>query len=183
MTWKIGALTLPIEPSSLSKKTSNFQAPTPSVGDFPDPALTYPTKFELQIKGLIWPRSAAQALDEITKNPDTEAIPITLPDEQELSLEQSWISGLYSVGRSDVSRKKPVYTEVNGEAVEVYEYNITFLKFADTGADQPADEAGPAESEPGAGFLDMDADDNGKIDLEGVFEFLTEIFTWGASNP
>jgi len=29
----------------------------------------------------------------------------------------------------------------------------------------------------------MDADDNGKIDLEGIFQFMTSIFTWGASDP
>jgi hypothetical protein len=172
-----------MEPTSISKKTQRVQQPVAEVEGFPDPAQSFPTKFTLQIKGFIFPRSAAQALDEITKNPDTEAIAISLPEEQEQSLDQTWISGLYTVAQSNVQRKKPIYTQHNGIAVEVYDYTITFLAFADTGADQTADEAGAEEDEPGTGFLDMDADDDGKIDLEGIFEFLTSIFTWGASDP
>ncbi len=184
MTWKIGPLTLPMEPQTVSKKTQRTQQPAAEIEGFPDPSQSFPTRFTMQIKGLIWPRSAAQALDEITKNPDTEAIPISLIEEQELNEDQTWLSGLYTVAQSSVDRKGPMYTDDGqGGAAEVYEYNITFLAYADTGADQTADEGGPEGDEPGAGFLDMDADNDGKIDLEGIFEFLTSIFTWGASDP
>jgi len=179
MTWSIRGIVLPIDPSSVSKKTQRVQQPVASVGDFPDPILNQPAKFELQIKGYVWPRWKAKALDEACKNADTENVPIAISDESD-----PWLAGTYSVSRSDINQNKPIFTREAGVDVEVFEYNITFAKFADAGTNQDSDEAGPEEDEISTGFLDMDADGDGKIDLEGLYNFLTSIFTWGASdNP
>jgi hypothetical protein len=180
MTWQIGGVVLPMDPKEINKKVTRFQQPATAVGDFPTPTINQPTKFELQIKGLIWPRAKAQKLDELTKNADTENLSVINTDDPGF-----WLSGIYAVSRSSITRKRPIYTkdDTSGLDEEVYDYNITFLKFPDAGASQSSEEGGPEEDEPGSGFLDMDADDNGKIDLDGIFEFMTEIFTWGASNP
>jgi hypothetical protein len=182
MTWTIGPITLPMEPKEINKKTTRTQSPVSATGDFPSLTENQVARFELQIKGFIFPRSLAQELDELTRNPDSEDIGISLSEEA-ADVEHEWLGGFYSVARSQVFRKKPLFTKVNGVDEEVYEYNISFLKFADAGTDQTAVEGGGEEDEPGSGFLDMDADDDGKIDLDGIFEFITSIFTWGASDP
>jgi len=184
MTWTIRSIVLPIHPKSFSKKTTRVQQPVAVVGDFPDPGLNQPTKFSLNIKGFIWPRSLAQQLDEATKNADTENLAIHVTDDV---ANDPWLSGLYSVTNSTVERKKPLFQKIDGVIEQVYEYNMTFAKFADAGADQAADEAGPEEDEIGTGFLDMDeigfdSDGDGDIDLNGLYNFLTNIFTFGASG-
>jgi len=141
MTWTIGSIPLPIDPKEINKKTSRVQVPVSATGDFPDPTINQPSRFELQIKGFVWPRNKAQELDELTKNADTESIGITVSEEQ-IAGSTEWLSGFYSVARSQIFRKKPIFTKENGIDEEVYEYNISFLKFADLGADQSAEEAG-----------------------------------------
>ena len=182
MTWIIRGLELPQDPTTLSKKTKRVHKPTATEGNYPDLSINQVTTLEMTITGICWPRSFAQALDEVTKNPDGTDVPVSITEEFGLTLEQAWISGLYTVTSSTIERKKPIYTRVNGLDVEVYDYNITFAKFADQGTDQDAVEAS-SENDENTGFLDMDADDDGKIDLEGIYNFLTSIFTWGASDP
>ena len=181
MTWTIRDLVLPIEPSEIRKRTIRIQQPIPVSGDFPSPSINQPGKFELQIKGKIWPRQLAQQLDEATKNAETEELVIFVPDEDN---DNQWLSGDYSVTRAEFSRKKPVYTEEDGVAVEVYDYNITFLKYADTGSEQESDEGGPSEDEE-TGFFDIqtlgfDKNGDGDIDLDDIFNWFNSIMTFGA---
>jgi len=74
MTWILRGITFPIDPSSIKKKTTRIQKPVAIIGDFPSPSLNQPTKFELVFSGFIWPRNKAQALDEATKNAESEDI-------------------------------------------------------------------------------------------------------------
>lgn len=178
--WKIRGIQLPIEPKSFRKKTIRVQKPTAVIGDFPDPGVNQPTKFEMQIKGWIFPKSLAVELDEATKNAETENLPVSVSD---LGVEDTWLSGLYSVSRSDIAREKPIYDAETGE--EVYSYTITFAKFADLGSDGPGEEGGPDEDEPGAGFMNLpeevgfDSNGDGDIDADEIFNWLTNIFTPG----
>lgn len=184
MTWTVRDIVLPIDPSEIKKRTIRLQQPVASVGNFPDPALNQPTRFELEIKGLIWPRTLAKQLDEATKNAETEDLLISVDDEP---AGEEWLSGSYSVTRSEVSRNKPTYTDDNGVPVEVYEYRITFAKFADAGINSAGDEGGTAEDEPGAGFFDIqtlgfDANGDGDIDVEDIFNFFNGLITFGATG-
>ncbi len=134
----------------------------------------------MQIKGWIWPKAKAIELDEATKNAETENLPISVTD---LGIEDTWLSGFYSVSRSDVARDKPIYDAITGE--EVYTYTITFAKFADLGGDQAADEGGPEGDEEGTGFMNLpeevgfDENGDGDIDADEIFNWLTNILGFG----
>jgi len=182
MTWLIRDILLPQAPTEFKKRTIRIQKPVAVEGDFPDPSINQPSRYELLIKGLIWPRELAQQLDEATKNPETEHLYITVPEEVD---GPEWVSGLYSVTRSEVARKKPIYNGTTGE--EVYDYKITFAKFQDTGTGGPGEESGPYEDENGTGFFDIealgfDANGDGDIDLDDIFNYFNGLITWGVTG-
>jgi len=181
MTIKIRDIILPINPSSIQKKTTRVHQPVSISGDFPDPSANQPTKFDMVLKGFIWPRQLAKQLEEATKNAETEDLYI---DDDTEAIGDEWITGAYSVTQSEVSRKKPMYTT---DGQEVYEYNITFAAFASAGADQTADEGGSSGDEPGTGFFDIqglgfDANGDGDIDLEDIFNWFNGLVTFGATG-
>lgn len=181
MTWTIRDIVLPIDPREIRKRTLRIQQPVPVSGDFPEPSINQPTRFELVITGLIWPRQLAQQLDEATKNAETENIKVSVSDEV---AGQEWLSGEYSVSRSEVSRTKPMYTKDNGIDVEVYEYNLTLAKFADAGGSQDSEQGGPSEDEP-TSFLDMpevagwDENGDGDVDFNELFNWFNSLLTFG----
>lgn len=182
MTWTIRNVELPQDPKEIRKRTIRVQQPSTVSGSFPDPTINQPTRFELTIKGYIWPRTLAAQLDEATKNAESENMFISLSEEVE-GLE--WISGIYSVTRSEIIRNSPRYESTTGG--EVYEYNITFAAFADAGADGAGEEIGTEGDEKGAGFFDyetlgLDDDGNGAIGTEDLFKFFNNLLTWGASE-
>lgn len=178
-TWAIRGLVLPIEPSKIKKRTIRTQQPVSVVGDFPNPTINQPTRFELQLEGYIWPRSLAQQLDEATKNAETENILVSTTDD----ITSFWITGIYSVSNSEVFREKPLYDAQTGQ--EVYEYTITFVKFADAGSVQNSEEGGPVEDES-AGFfgfgdtVGFDSNGDGDIDTDELFNWFTNLMTFGA---
>jgi hypothetical protein len=181
MVWEIRGITLPIDPREIRKKTMRIQQPIPVSGDYPDPSLNQPAKFELSIKGKIWPRQLAKQLDEAMSNPESEDMFIEVSDEP---VGDQWITGIYSVEKSEINRIKPTYEATTGG--EVYEYNITFVKFADTGTDQSADQAGATEDED-TGFFDFqalgfDANGDGDIDIDDIFNWFNSIMTFGATG-
>jgi len=177
--WVIRGIALPIEPKSFKKKTTRTQKQTAIVGDFPDPTINQPTKFEFEIQGFIYPRKLAQELDEATKNAETEDLTISVST---LGVVDEWLSGLYSVTRSSVARDKPIFDASSGG--EVFTYKITFAGYAELGSDQNADEAGPDGDEETA-FMDMpdevgfDANGDGKVNQEEFFNWFTNIMTFG----
>lgn len=177
--WSIRGIVLPIEPSTVAKRTIRTQNPVSVTGDFPNPTINQPTRFELNITGFIWPRSLAQQLDEALKNAETEEIIVAVSDET-----SQWISGLYSVGTSEVKRERPLYDAQTGE--EVYEYNISLVKFADTGSVQNSEEGGPVGDEAGAGFFGIDivgydTNNDGDIDFDEFFNWFNGLITFGAA--
>jgi len=182
MPWQIEDIILPIDPQGFKKKVIRFQKPVAILNDFPDPTLNQPTRFELTIKGFIWPLTKAIALDELAKNAETENIPISVTDDA--GVEDGWLSGTYSTSRSSMNRERPLYFNDNGTEVEVYEYNFSFVKFADLGADQTSEEGGPGGDED-TGFFDLpdeigfDEDGDGEIDASEIFNWLVNILTFG----
>jgi len=181
MPWLIEDILLPVDPKSFRKKTTRTQKPVALIDDFPDPALNQPTKFELVIQGFIWPRNAAKELDEAMQNAETTDLPISVTDD--LGVEDDWFSGLYSVSKADINKTKPMFTRFNGVDVEVYEYNISFVKYASLGLDESGEEGG-GDSE-GTGFLDLpddlgfDENGDGEIDPEEIFNWLVNILSFG----
>ena len=180
MTWIIAGVTLPIEPRSVKKKTLRTQKAIPLVNDFPDPVVAVPTKYQMQIQGFIWPRALAIELDEATRHPENEEVEIAVLDDSGVTI--TWLSGDYSVGRSSIDRDRPLYEGSLGG--EVYEYTITFQKFAELGTDETGDEGGPGSDED-TGFFDLpddigfDADGDGDVDASEIFNWLVNIMTFG----
>jgi len=183
MTWTIEDIELPIDPQSFKRKVVRSQKPVPILNDFPDPVLSVPTRFELAIKGFVWPRSKAKSLDELSRNAETDNIPITVTDDA--GIIDDWLSGWYSTTRTSMDRDKPLFFNDSGTEVEVYKYNFVFVKFADLGSDQAAEEGGPGGDEDGTGFFDLsdeigfDQDGDGNIDASEIFNWLTNILTFG----
>jgi len=177
MTWFLHGVELPIPPAKLSKKTIRAAKIVSTLNDFPNPDQNQPTRFELTLEGLVWPRSSARALDEATKNAETTEFLVFTDDG---ATDDPWITGYYIVTRSEVKQDKALFTE-NG--AEVYKYKITFAKFADLGSVEPADK-GDGDDE-GPGFLDLpddigfDADGDGKIGSEDIFNLFTNIMSYG----
>jgi len=178
--WSIRGLVLPIEPNSFKKRTVRTQQPVSVSGDFPVPTINQPTRFELQIQGYLWPRSLAQQLDEALKNAETEVVSVITTDDDSAS---PWLSGYYQVSNSEIDRSRPLYDAQTGE--EVFLYDITFVKFADTGSVQNGDEGGPAEDESGSGFfgfgntVGFDSNADGDIDADELFNWFNNIFSFG----
>lgn len=183
MTWRIEDIVLPIDPQSFKRRVIRFQKPLAILNDFPDPVLNQPTKFELALKGFIWPRTLAKSLDELARNAESENIPITVTDDA--GIEDDWLSGMYSTTKSSVSRDKPLFFNDNGTEVEVYGYDIVFAKFAEFGGDQTTETGGPGGDEDGTGFFDLsdelgfDADGDGEVDASEIFDWLVNILTFG----
>lgn len=181
MVWFIRDIQLPIDPEEIRKKTTRILQPIPVSGGSPDPSLNHPAKFSLSIKGRIWPRQLAKQLDEAMSNPESENIIIFVDTEP---VGDNWITGIYSVESSEVNRSKPTYEATTGE--EVYEYNLTFAKFADLGTDQDADQGGAYEDEDTAFFdfksLGLDANGDGDIDFEDIFNLFGSLLTFGATG-
>lgn len=183
MPWKIEDIDLPIDPRGFKKKVIRFQKPVALLNDFPDPKLNQPTRFELEIQGFIWPQSLAKSLDDLAKNAETENIPISVTNDA--GIEDNWLSGLYSTSRSSVDRDRPLYYNDNGTEVEVYQYSISFVKFADLGSNQTSEEGGPGGDEDGTGFFDLpdevgfDSNGDGDIDSSEIFNWLVNILTFG----
>jgi len=145
MTWTLNGVILPIPPAKFAKKTIRSSKIVSTISDFPNPGTSQPTRFELQLEGLIWPRSNARSLDEATKNAETNDFVVFTDDG---ATENPWISGIYAVTKSEVKIDKPMFTT---DGAEVYSYKITFAKYADLDSVEPADE-GDGEEE-GTGFL------------------------------
>jgi len=177
MTWFLQGVELPIPPAKLSKRTIRAAKIVTTLNDFPNPDVNQPTKFELQLEGLIWPRSLAKALDEATKNAETADFLVFTDDHV---FDDPWITGMYAVTRSEVRQDK--FLIVDGTD-EVFNYKITFSKFADLGNVESSDSG--ENDEIGAGFLDLpddlgfDSDGDGKIDFTGIFNMFTNIMSYG----
>jgi len=177
MTWTLNGIVLPIPPAKMAKRTVRAAKIVSTLNDFPNPDVNQPTRFELKLEGLIWPRSAARSLDEATKNAETTDFFIFTDDHV---FDDPWITGFYAVTRSEVRQDKFLVT--NGTD-EVFNYKITFAKYADLDSVESSDSG--ENDEIGAGFLDLpddigfDSDGDGKIDATGIFNFFTNIMSYG----
>ena len=178
MTWILSGISLPIPPKKISKKTSRENKIVATIEDFPNPNLNQPTRFELELEGLIWPRSLAQSLDEATKNPEDESFTVALTGTDAES--KPWIQGYYTVTRSEVGMDGPKYINTNDE---VFDYKLTLTKFADEGSVEPGEEV--ESDENGSAFDDLipnfgfDKNGDGDIDGDELFNWLANILTFG----
>ena len=175
MTWTLDEVVLPIPPAKMSKRTIRENKIVAVIDDFPNPNLNQPTRFELEISGLIWPRALAISLDEKTRNAEDNMFVVTLSGTDAESA--PWISGTYALTRSDVSVDGPMYT---GNNEEVFEYKLTLTQYASAGVIEPGEEGGADnvfdDLVEDVGF---DSDGNGKINGEELFNWMTNILTFG----
>jgi len=181
MTWLLNGIELPIPPAKFKKRTIRQAKIVSTLEDFPNPDVNQPTRFELQIEGLIWPRGKARSLDEATKNAESNEFVVFTDDAVN---NDPWISGIYAVLRSEIKVDKVMFTtDPVGGSVEVFSYNIVFAKYADLDSVEPADE-GDGEDE-GTNFLDMpddigfDENGDGDLDADEFFNWMRNIFTFG----
>jgi len=133
MTWFLQGVQLPIPPAKFAKKTIRQAKIVSVIDDFPNPGQNQPTRFELNLEGLIWPRSLARALDEATKNAETTDFLVFTDDADN---DDPWITGMYAVTKSEVKIDKPMFT---GTGQEVFKYKISFSKYADLDSVDTAD--------------------------------------------
>lgn len=180
-TWTLEGIGLPIPPAKFKKKTVRSNKIVSTIDEFPNPNTTQPTRFELQLQGMIWPRSAARALDEATKNAESDQFLVFELNDSAQS--EPWITGLYAVTNAEVKIDKPRFIKFGGIDVEVYDYKITFAKYADQGSIEPADEG--EGTEEGVAFLDMpddvgfDANGDGKVNANEFFDWMNNIMSFG----
>ena len=179
MSWKINGLVLPIEPTTLARSVQRSSTPVSVTEGFPSSSTNQPTRFELTITGFIFPKTLAEQLDSIFRDPEQEIIQIDI--DEETVTDHQWISGSYSVVQSSITRNRPLYDALTGG--EVYEYAITFLKESDTPS--AGGEGGSGGSNTGtgtddfAGILGFDANGDGKIDFDELFNWFQNIMTLG----
>jgi len=180
-SWSLGGIGLPIPPAKFKKKTIRSNKIVSTIDEFPNPNTNQPTRFELQLAGLIWPRSKARALDEATKNAESnEFLVFELND---ASQPEPWITGYYAVTNAEVKVDKPKFIKVGGIDVEVFDYKITFAKYADEGSVELGEE-GIGEEE-GVAFLDMpddigfDENGDGKVNRNEFFDWMNNIMSFG----
>ena len=151
MTFSIDLVELPIFPTSIVRKL--VRKPTVNASNYGFPSLvdTGPDTFQLQIKGYIWDEVKAQELWELTKDASGEALSLAVTE-----VKYDWINGLYAVTRCNVNRKKPMSTEDDGIDNDVWQYDIIFAQYSETGAYEPGDSGGVDLDEPGIGFGDFE---------------------------
>ena len=147
MTFSVDAVTLPIFPQQIVRKLIRKPNISATTFGFPSMTDTGPQEFQLQIKGYIWNELRAQELWELTKNAEGEALALAVTETK-----YDWINGLYAVTRSNVNRKKSMTTDDDGEQVDVWQYDIIFAQYAETGSFEPGDTGGIDFDEPGIGF-------------------------------
>ena len=58
---------------------------------------------------------------------------------------------MYAVTRTNINRKKPLSINDDGEK-DVWQYDIIFAQYSETGAYEPGDSGGVDLDEPGIGF-------------------------------
>ncbi len=178
MTWTLEGIQLPIPPRKFKKKTTRSSKIVSTIDDFPNPNTSQPTKFSLQLEGLIWPLGKARALDEAGKNAESDEFLLYVTDDA--AQEEPWLTGLYAVNNAEVSVDKPMFTN-NGD--QVFKYKITLAKYADAGSTENGDEG--ESDDDGTGFLDMgedvgfDEEGDGKIGKEEFFNWFNNIQTFG----
>lgn len=143
MVWKIDDIELPIEPTTLDKRIIRNPQTSGTQYDFPSVSDTMLQSFTLKIKGLIWDETKAQQLWELTKDAEAEVIDLQVTD-----TDHEWISGLYAAGKSTIKRTGPKYDATGSP---VYEYDITFIQYAEAGVMSPGEETGLEFDEPGVG--------------------------------
>ena len=168
MTFTIGETVLPIFPKEINRKLSRKPRMNVQQFGFPVPTDTGPQSFNLQIKGLIWDQIKAEELWELTKDAEGEVISVSVTEEN-----YTWVNGLYSCTRSTVSKKK-FQTVDDGGVKEVWNYDLTFTQYAETGAFEPGDVGGIDFDEPGIGFGSFE-EIFGPWDFD-VFSFFTDIY-------
>ena len=144
MVWKIDDIELPITPTSLDKRIIRQPQSSGSQYDFPSVSDTMLQSFSLKIKGLVWDETKAQQLWELTKDAEAEVIDIQVTDDTD----HEWISGLYAAGKSLIKRTGPKY---DSTGAPVYEYDITFVQYAEAGVMSPGEETSMEFDEPGVG--------------------------------
>ena len=146
MTFSIDLVELPIFPNSIVRKL--VRKPTVNASNYGFPSLvdTGPTTFQLQVKGYIWDEVRAQELWELTKDASGEALSLAVTEDK-----YDWINGLYAVTRTNINRKKPMTVNDDGEK-DVWQYDIIFAQYAETGSFEPGDTGGIDFDEPGIGF-------------------------------
>ena len=147
MTFTIGETLLPIFPKAINRKLSRKPKMNVQQFGFPVPTDTGPQSFNLQIKGLIWDKIKAEELWELTKDAEGEVINISVTEE-----DYTWINGLYACTRSIIGQKKFQTTVEAGITKDIWDYDLTFTQYAETGAFEPGDVGGIDFDEPGIGF-------------------------------
>ena len=147
MTFSVDEVVLPIFPQKIIRKITRKPSINTSQFGFPSMTDTGPDTFQLQVSGYIWDEVKAQELWELTKDASGEALPLSVTEEK-----YDWINGLYAVTRSNINRKKPMSTADAGVQVDVWEYDIIFVQYAESGAYEPGDTGGIDFDEPGVGF-------------------------------
>ena len=149
--WFIDDIELPIAPSSLERKV--IRKPDLSKTEFGFPVLFNPgpQSYDLVLKGWIWPTFKVSALDLLARAAETEIVQIQIP----ASDAQSVYRGKYAIDRSSIKLDGPTFTEFAGSTVTAWQYEITFVQFADEGENQDSLEGGLDLDELGVGFGDI----------------------------
>jgi len=168
--WQIGNTVLPIPPSLIDERVLRKQTVDSIIDQFPFAIDSGPDSSELQLKGLIWPKAAKEALIEEIKNAEEPSTQIQVADDDIAAFGQ--YEGRFAVNKSSVKIDGPNFTEDAGLDVPVWTYNITFIKFADQSNTADGDDANLEEDESGVGFGSIE-------DLLGNFDFDKFIFTLG----
>ncbi len=141
------------------------------IDQFPFAVDSGPQSFELQLKGLIFPKVAKEALWEDIKNAEEPTVQIEVADEDVELFGQ--YEGRYAVSKSSIKIDGPNFTTIEGVETAVWTYDITFIQFADQTHLADADEGSLDGDESSIGFAGIE-------DLLGEFDFDKFIFTLGS---
>jgi len=166
-TWKFSTIVLPIPPVIADQRVLRKQTVDALIDQFPFAIDSGPDSFELQLKGLIWPKAAKEALWEDIKNAEEPSIQIEVADDD---VDFKQYEGRYAVNKSSIKINGPNFTKDAGLDVPVWTYDITFIQFADQSTLADNDTGSLDGDESGIGFGSIE-------DLLGNFDFDKFIFT------
>ncbi len=168
--WKISNTELPMPPVIADQRVLRKQTVDALIDQFPFAVDSGPQSFEYQLKGLIFPKAAKEALWEDIKNAEEPTVQIQVADEDVALFGQ--YEGRYAVSKSSIKINGPNFTSVEGVETPVWTYDITFIQFAEHTSLADGEEGTLTGDESGTGFAGIE-------DLIGEFDFDKFIFTLG----
>ena len=169
--WQIGNTILPIPPLLTDERVLRKQTVDSLIDQFPGIVDSGPQGFELQVKGLIWPKSAKEALIDEIRNAEEPSTQIQVADSDASLFGQ--YEGRYAVSKSSIKIDGPNFTrDDDGNEVPVWTYDIVFIQFTNQTNLADVDQGTFDGDESGVGFAGLE-------DILGDFDFDQFIFTIG----